>query len=124
AIPHSIHLRTTSLGPQHQPTKILRKFIVALSNKCPGCCKLIDGNQIACPRIESKRQRPTMVVGLCLLSAVVMVDPVRSIVSASQRRTSAVEWLVIEIGRDLVAGPPVTQVILGFPGGIDDQSVG
>ena len=34
------------------------------------------------------------------------------------------EWLVIEIGRDLVAGPPVTQVILGFPGGIDDQSVG
>src|SRR5208337_1140764 len=92
--------------PSTSPDQYERAFnfggdvIVALSNKCPGCCKLIDGNQIACPRIESKRQRPTMVVGLCLLSAVVMVDPVRSIVSASQRRTSAVEWLVIEIGRD------------------------
>ena len=62
-IPHSIHLRTTNLGPQLQTDKILRNFIVALSNKCPGCCKLIDGNQSACPRIESKTTKATAVGG-------------------------------------------------------------
>ena len=98
--------------------------MVASSNKCPGWCKLLDGNQSACPRIESKTTKATAVGGPLSFIGYDESGPVRSIISAMQRRTSAVEWLVIEIGRDLVAGPPVTQVILGFPGGIDDQSVG
>src|SRR5208283_2112211 len=75
-IPHSIHPREASLGPQHQTDEILRKFIVALSNKCPGCCKLIDDNQSASPGIESKRQRPTTMVGPLSLIGCGDGDPV------------------------------------------------
>src|SRR5271157_4373271 len=72
---------------------------------------------------RAKDKGPPPWSGLCRSTAVVMINPVRSIVSASQGRTGAVQWLVIKIGRDLVAGPPVTQIILGVPGGNDDQSV-
>ena len=45
------------------------------------------------------------------------------IIPASEGRTDAVQGHVVKIGRDLVAGTPVAQVILGFPGRIHDQVV-
>ncbi len=30
----------------------------------------------------------------------------------------------VSVGRNLVAGPVVTEIVLGFPGGIHDQVIG
>src|SRR3954447_24659644 len=41
-----------------------------------------------------------------------------SILPAAERGAGAVQGHVVEVGRDLVAGTPVSQVILCLPGGI------
>jgi hypothetical protein len=35
-----------------------------------------------------------------------------------------VQWKPVDVGRNLVAGPVVTEVVLGLPGGIHDEVVG